>query len=126
MENKKIVLEYIHIDSENQFLISYLGIAYRAGDNFPYLIPAAMKCVELMPMETIYKNTVYYHKGVEVVIVPPGVKKIEAWAFEQCPNLKIAYVPEGVEISNSAFMSVHPDFKIIRGDYTNIPQIKAD
>lgn len=119
-------LEYIHIDSENQFLTSYLGIVYRANDNFPYLIPAAMKCVELMPMETIYKNTVYCHKGVEVVIVPPGVKKIEAWAFEQCPNLKIAYVPEGVEISNSAFMSVHPDFKIIRGDYTNIPEIKAD
>ena len=83
-----------------------------------------MKCVELMPMETMYKNTIYRHDGVEVLIVAPGTKKIEAWGVENCPNLKIAYVPEDTEIENNAFTGVHPDFQIIRGDFTNIPEIR--
>lgn len=85
-----------------------------------------MKCLEMMPVETIYKNTVYRHNGVEVVIIPPGTKSIEDWAFEFCPNLKIAYIPDGVSVAKNAFSGVHPDFVIIRGDYTNIPQIKED
>ena len=77
-------------------------------------------------MKTIEKNTVYRHNGVEVAIVAPGTKNIEAWAFEQCPNLRVAYVPVGVEIADNAFAGVHPDFKIVRGDFTNIPDIKED
>jgi hypothetical protein len=85
-----------------------------------------MKCVELMPMEKIYKNTLYDHSGVEVLIVAPGTKKIEAWGIEKCPNLKIAYVPKDVEIDKNAFADVHSSFLIIRGDYTNIPEIRED
>ena len=119
-------LEYVHIDPENPTFASYMGAVYRKnGSELDLLyIPAAMKCLELMPMETIYKNTVYYHDGIEVLIVAPGTKKIENWGIERCPNLKIAYVPEGVEIASKAFADVHPDFQIIRGDFTNIPQVK--
>lgn len=119
-------LEAVHIDPANTTFASYMGAVYRKnGSDLDLLyIPAAMKCLELMPMETIYKNTVYFHDGIEVLIVAPGTKKIEAWGIERCPNLKIAYVPEDVEIANNAFADVHPDFQIIRGDYTNIPQVK--
>ena len=121
-------VEYIEVDPANTAFASYLGTVYRKNGNELQLffIPGAMTCVELMPMPVIYKNTVYDHKTVESVIIAPGTKSIEAWAFEQCPNLKIAYIPEGVEIAENAFADVHPDFQIIRGDYTNIPQIKED
>ncbi len=119
-------LEYVNIDPDNATFASYMGVVYRRnGSDLDLLyIPAAMKCLELMPMETIYKNTVYFHDGVEVLIVAPGTKKIENWGIERCPNLKIAYVPEDVEIATNAFADVHPDFQIIRGDFTNIPEIR--
>ena len=119
-------LEYVNIDPANTTFASYMGAVYRRnGSDLDLLyIPAAMKCLELMPMETIYKNTVYFHDGIEVLIVAPGTKKIEAWGIERCPNLKIAYVPEDVVIANNAFADVHPDFQIIRGDFTNIPEVR--
>lgn len=121
-------VEYIEVDPENTTFSSYLGVVYRKnGSEFQLTyIPAAMKCVELMAMETMYKNTVYRHDAMEVLIVAPGTKKIEAWGVENCPNLKIAYVPEDTEIENNAFTGVHPDFQIIRGDFTNIPEIRED
>ena len=128
LSNNASNVEYIEVDPENTTFASYLGVVYRKDGNEFQLtyIPAAMKCVELMPMETMYKNTVYRHDAIEVLIVAPGTKKIEAWGVENCPNLKIAYVPEDTEIENNAFAGVHPDFKIIRGDYTNIPEIRED
>lgn len=119
-------VEYIEVDPANPTFASYLGTVYRKNGSDFYLtyIPAAMKCVELMPMETIYKNTVYNHDGVETLIVAPGTKTIEAWGVENCPNLKIAYVPADTEIAGNAFTGVHHDFQIVRGDYTNIPEVK--
>ena len=121
-------VKYVYVDPANTTFESYLGAVYRKnGDEYQLTyVPAAMKCLELMKMETIYKNTVYYQNGIEVAIITPGTKKIENWAFEQCPNLKIACIPEGVEVASKAFADVHPSFQIIRGDYTNIPSIKAD
>lgn len=121
-------VEYVEVDPENTTFASYLGVVYRKnGSEFQLTyIPAAMKCVELMPMETMYKNTIYNHNGVETLIIAPGTKKIEPWGVEKCPKLKIAYVPEDTEIANNAFTGVHPDFQIIRGDYTNIPEIRED
>ena len=121
-------VEYVEVDPEHTTFASYLGVVYRKnGSEFQLTyIPAAMKCVELMPMETMYKNTIYNHNGVETLIIAPGTKKIEPWGVEKCPKLKIAYVPEDTEIANNAFAGVHPDFQIIRGDYTNIPEIRED
>lgn len=125
-------LEYIHIDPANKKFISNLGIVYskNGANQALHLIPSGMKTVELMPIEVIYKNTIYDHPGVEAIIFAPGTKRIDDWAIENCPKLKVAYVPEDVEVASSAFgtlgRDVHSDFQIIRGDYTNIPQIKAD
>lgn len=121
-------VENVEVDPENSTFASYLGVVYRKnGSEFQLTyIPAAMKCVELMPMATMYKNTVYGHSSVEVLIVAPGTKKLESWAVENCPNMKIAYLPEDTEIADNAFVGVHPDFQIIRGDFTNIPGVKED
>ena len=119
-------VENVHVDAANPYIASYMGAVYRRnGDEFQlYCIPGGMKCLELMPIETIEKNMVYYQQNLEVAIIAPGTKKIENWAFEQCPNLKIAYVPEDVQVATRAFADVHPDFQIIRGDFTNIPEVR--
>ena len=121
-------VEYVEVDPENPTFLSYLGIVYRLdGTDFQLTyVPAAMKCVELLPMKTMYKNTVCNNSNVEVIIVSPGTKNIENWAIENCPNLKIAYVPADTKIASNAFVGTHPDFQIIRGDYTNIPEIRED
>lgn len=40
--------------------------------------------------------------------------KLESFAVEKCPNLKVAYVPKDAEVSSSAFYGVHNDFRIER------------
>ena len=73
-----------------------------------------MKRIVLLPVEKIGKNLVYGHEGVEEVVIDKGTKTIEAWAFENCPNLKVAYVPKTTTVGDKAFTGVHADFKIIR------------
>lgn len=114
-------VEYINVDPQHSQWRSHKGIVYRHYDDYPLYIPLAMKVIELLPMETIGKNVVYNHNSVEEVVVAEGTKMIESWAFENCPSLKIAYVPEGVQVAENAFFNVHPDFQIIRGSYTDVP-----
>ncbi len=111
-------VEYIHVDPQHPTLTSYKGVVYNIGSDEPKYIPAAMKTIELLPMKSIGKNLIYGNNNVEVVVVAEGTSSIEPWAFEKCPNLKVAYVPEGVQIADNAFADVHPDFQIIRGSYT--------
>ena len=114
-------VEYIYVDPQHSQWRSHKGIVYSHYDDYPLYIPLAMKVIELLPMETIGKNVVYNHNSVEEVVVAEGTKMIESWAFENCPSLKIAYVPEGVQVAENAFFNVHPDFQIIRGGYTDVP-----
>ena len=107
-------IERIHVDPEHEKLYSYEGVVYRKGSTYPMYIPAAMKTLVLQPIEVIGKNLVYESNGIEEVVVAKGTKLIESWAFEKCPNLKVAYVPEGVEIADDAFDGVHGSFKIVR------------
>jgi hypothetical protein len=69
------------------------------------------------------KNYVVNISGMEELIIAPGTKKLEAYAVENCPKLRRAYVPDDTEIDEKAFYSVHPDFEIVRGDLTSISQI---
>ncbi|MBO7301801.1 MAG: transglutaminase domain-containing protein [Bacteroidaceae bacterium] len=106
-------VEYIHVDPEHTTLRSHAGIIYEKENNTPKLIPAAMKSIELLPVKEIGKNTVYNHNGVEVVYIVEGTENVAAWAFENCPNLKKAYIHKSVKVDESAFFNVHPDFDII-------------
>ncbi len=111
---QKSNLEYVYVDPENTEFRSYAGVVYYSYATVPVYIPSAMKHLELMPMETVEKNTVYYHNEVEEIVFAEGTKTIEAWAVEECPNLKVAYIPESTTVADNAFMYVHPDFKIVR------------
>jgi hypothetical protein len=51
---------------------------------------------------------------LETLIVPAGTSKIEAFAIENCPNLRKAYVPSATTIEENAFSGVHSTFQIIR------------
>lgn len=106
-------IEYIHIDPEHATMYSYKGIVYLKDGNALKYIPAAMKRIELQPLDKIEKNTIYNHNGVEEIVFAAGTKYIEAWAVENCPNLKKAYLPKDVTVEESAFFNVHPDFEII-------------
>ena len=110
-------IEYINVDPQHPRFRGHKGVVYDHYSDYPVYIPAGMKILELLPMEYIGKNLVYGHNAVEVVVVAKGTVGIESWAFENCPNLKVAYVPEGVEIAEDAFTGVHTEFKIVRGDY---------
>lgn len=106
-------VEYAHVDPENTMLRSYGGVVYLGWAAVPVYIPAAMKRLELMPMEKMEKNTIYNHNGVEELVIPKECILIEPWAIENCPNLKVAYVPKNADVKKNAFCNVHPDFKIV-------------
>ena len=107
-------LEYIHVDAKNKTYRSHAGVLYYTYSDEPQCIPMGMKRIELLPLEKIEKNTVYNHDGVEELVIAEGTKNLEAWAVENCPNLKVAYIPESTEVDVNAFFKVHNDFKIVR------------
>jgi hypothetical protein len=116
-------IEAAFVDDSNTKLKSHLGVVYtKSGSELVY-IPQAMKSVELLPIKVMEKNYITNHKGMEEVILPNGTEELQDYAFENCPNLKRAYIPEDTKVSEKAFYSVHADFQIIRGNITGIPEI---
>ena len=107
-------VEYVYVDEANTEFRSYAGVVYLDWAPVPVYIPLAMKRLELMPMEVMEKNTVYNQEGLQEIVIAKGTKNIEAWAVENCPNLKVAYIPESTQVDENAFYSVHKDFRIVR------------
>lgn len=89
-------LAHVEIDPANTMLESYEGVVYQKGGDTPLLVPPAITRVKLKPMKAVEKNTLYYLDNLEEVVVADGTQRIEAYAFEQCPNLKTVYLPESV------------------------------
>ena len=116
-------VERVHVDPKNTKLKEHLGVVYKKSNSELIYIPSAMPVVELLPVATMGKNYVVNVMGMEELIIAPGTMKLEAYAVENCPKLRRAYVPEDTEIDPQAFYSVHPDFEIVRGDLTCIPEI---
>ena len=116
-------LECVYVDEKNTRLKTHLGVVYQKSNSKLIYIPSAMPVVELLPVETMGKNYVYNVSGMEELIIAPGTKRLDAYAVENCPKLRRAYVPEDTEIDPQAFYNVHPDFEIVRGDLTCIPEI---
>lgn len=116
-------VERVHIDEKNTRLKTHCGVVYQKSNSKLIYIPNAMPVVELLPIAVMEKNYVVNVTGMEEIIIAPGTMRMEAYAVENCPKLRRAYVPEDTEIDAKAFYSVHPDFEIIRGDLTCIPEI---
>lgn len=119
-------VEKAYVDPKNPELMSYCGVVYHKNMIEPIYVPAAMKRVELKLAETYGKETIKAHANLEEIVFLKGTKKIEDWAVEKCPNLKVAYVPVDAEVSANAFSEVHPSFQIIREDQTGIKDVIAD
>lgn len=107
-------LEYMHIDPNNKYFMSQEGVVYSKDGKSIVLIPAAMKRIELLPMEWGKDNSIEYHKNVEEIVFPVGTGSLGSYSISDCPNLKVARIPESVSVSNDAFYNVHKDFKIVR------------
>lgn len=110
-------IKYAFVDTSNQKMESYGQVVYRNA--FTYYVPAAATIIQFKDYDTLGKNILKGHNKVETVVIQAGTKKLEAYAFEDCPNLQKAYIPKETIVDNNAFYGVHNNFKIIRGIVKN-------
>lgn len=118
-------VQSVQIDPSNKSLHSYAEVAYyKSGDGFSMAyVPAAITRIEFPPVEVMGKNYFYEHDNVEELVFAKETKRLEAYAVEKCPKLRVAYVPEGVEVDPKAFYNVGPNFQIVREDCTGIENV---
>lgn len=107
-------LEYIHVDPNSPYFKSYEGVVYSKENNMIVVIPSAMKSLKMLAVEKIEKGVVDNAESIEELYVAEGTLSIEAYAFCDCPNLKVAYIPQNTEVDSEAFFNVHKDFQIVR------------
>ena len=109
-------IETAFVDSQNSHLTSFSGAVYqRNGDEYQlYYIPSSLKKLQLKPIKVVDKNVVFNHTSIQEVTISKETAEIRDYAFEKCPQLRVAYVPKGVKIANKAFWEVHPDFQIVQ------------
>jgi hypothetical protein len=110
-------VKHAFVDSANSKLKSYGQVVYR--DSQPYYIPAAATVIQFLPIHTFGKNFLKDHAHVETIVIQSGTKSLEAYAFENCPRLQKAYIPEETIVDAKAFYGVHPQFQILRGIVKN-------
>ncbi len=118
----------IHIDPEHQTLQSYSNAIYEKNYIGEYMMvyvaPATtfleVKYIKSFDKECKLKNL----QKVEIIVFPDETTNIDAYAIENCPNLRQAYVPTSANVATGAFYNVASNFQLIRGEYTNIPEIK--
>ena len=110
-------VKHAFVDSANPTLKSYGQVVYR--DSQPYYIPAAATIIQFLPIHTFGKNFLKDHAHVETIVIQSGTHSLEAYAFENCPHLQKAYIPEETVVEANAFYGVHPQFKILRGIVKN-------
>jgi len=115
-------LQAVYVHEDNPALMDHKGIVYRKNGDTPqlYYIPGGMTFIEMLPMETVDKNTIYHHKNVKEIYFPKGTKRLESWAIENCPKLERVYVPEDAEISADALPK---NVEILRGIPSGIKNI---
>lgn len=120
-------VEQFYIDPENSVLESFSNVIYRkSGNNYEIcMIAPQATSIELKPIESFDKESKLKNlENLESIVFVPGTKNIGAWTVEYCPKLHTAYIPEETKVEDGAFSGVASNFKIVRGNYTNIPQIK--
>ena len=106
-------VKYAYVDKENKKMESYGQVVYR--NDIPYYVPASAETIQFKDIATFGKNFLVDHQHVQTVVIQSGTKTLEAYAFEDCPNLQKAYIPEETKVDGNAFYKVHSSFKITRG-----------
>lgn len=106
-------VKYAYVETDNSKMESYGQVVYR--NSLPYYVPASATLIQFKPTATLEKNFLNNHAKVETIVIQTGTKKMEAYAFEKCPNLRKAYIPEETTVDTNAFYDVHANFQIVRG-----------
>ncbi|MBO5263314.1 MAG: transglutaminase domain-containing protein [Bacteroidaceae bacterium] len=120
-------LQRVFVDPDNTNLESFSNVVYKKNgtDYSICFIPSAVRHIELKPIANFDKeSSIKNLHNLETVTFVPGTASIGAYTVEKCPKLHTAYVANSTSIDESAFTGVAADFKIIRGDYTNIVPVK--
>ncbi len=95
-------LAEVFVDPKSTKLSSYKGVVYKGkSGTTPYYIPTAITRLELRAMKTMEKNVIVNLSHVEEIVIAEGTERIEAYAVENCPKLKTAYIPESVSYVDS-------------------------
>lgn len=120
-------VETLNVDPENEFFESFSNVIYKKDGNkytiqlvAPKATSIELKAIESFDKESKIKNL----ENLETIVFVPGTKEIGSWTIEYCPKLHTAYIPQETVVADNAFDHVAADFKIVRGNYTNIPDIK--
>lgn len=110
-------LQAIYVHEDNPALMDHKGVVYRKNGDTPqlYYIPGGMTFIELLPMETVGKNTIYHHKNVKEIYFPEGCKSFEAYDIEKCPKLEKVYIPEDADFPSNALYNCPKNVEVIRG-----------
>ena len=106
-------IKHAYVDPSNDKMDSYGQVVYR--NSVPYYIPASASVIQFKPTGTIGKNFLKDHEKVETIVFQPGTKKLEAYAIENCPHLRKAYIPEETVLAENAFYGVHSSFQVVKG-----------
>lgn len=127
LESGTPMLENIYVDPENSSLESFSNVVYTKNKNNYSIIVAApaTKFIELKPIPSFDKESKIKNlKYLETITFVPGTEKIGDWTVENCPMLHTAYIAPETIVNKNAFKGTAANFQIIRGNFTNIPQIK--
>lgn len=95
-------LAEVFVDPKSTKLSSYKGVVYKGtSGTTPYYVPTAITRLELRAMKTMDKNVINNLSKLEEIVIAEGTQRIEAYAVENCPKLKTAYIPESVSYVDS-------------------------
>lgn len=107
-------LQEVYVAEGNKKIESYENIVYQKGSSTPLFTPAGITRVVLKPMTVVDKNTLYNLPNVTEIVVAEGTERIEAYAFELCPNLRTIFVPESIKyIDKDAVYDCNDTYEIV-------------
>lgn len=125
LESRTPMLENIYVDPESSTLESFSNVVYAKNSYNMIMAAPATKFIELKPIPYFDKTCKLRNlKYLETLTFVPGTKSIGAWTVESCPMLHTVYIAPETEVNKYSFVDTAENFQIIRGNFTNIPQIK--
>lgn len=117
-------LEQIEIDPANTYLNTCYGLVYEGDSEMPYVVPHAIRSLQLKTMKTVEKNTLFNLPKVEEITFSEGTERIEAYAVEECPSLRVVYIPTTVTYMDPEAIYRCPDDVQIITMSTGITEVK--
>lgn len=119
--------QMVYVDPANSKLGSEEGIVYRrSGKRLTslYYIPPRMRVAKLIAMKTVGKNLIFGHPHLEEIVFAEGTERLEAYAIEKCPSLRVVYVPTECVLEEDALYACPENVEVVRGNTTGIARIR--